>query len=488
MTAKRWRLRLLFAGVLISAVALALLAAYRISLGTLDGRLMRALPADEAAGILHGVRDAYFGAAFLILLGTAVVAIVFANMLSERIEHLRAEIVARARGAPARGRMEGSRITEIQALGSAVEFLVSEFAERTAVLGRDRDELALLVSAVSEGILQIDGEGRVVRANPAAMELLGLPRHPRGQAVSTLVRHHELRKLLERAAQGQAIETSEIGLDEQRLLVASRPFVEGSAHGTVVALVDLTALRRLEGVRRDFVANVSHELKTPLTSIRGYIETLLSDELPDDTRRQFLDVVRKNADRLHRIVDDLLDLSRLESGGWRPELRVVDPLAAAREAWAACVEHAAGKALTFQASGERVAALADPGGLNQVLANLYDNAIRHTPPGGAIHVRVHHVEDAGSGWAVLDVQDTGSGIPRDALPRVFERFYRVDPARSRAEGGTGLGLSIVKHLLERMGGSIEAQSELGKGTTMRVRLPAAVETEEPAAGKAGTGA
>ena len=475
MTPNRWRLRLLLAGALTGAVMLALLIAYRAAIVPLRTRLAEVLAPDAVARVVHDVSDAYFGAVFLLLLVTAVLGITFANILSDRIERLRTEIVARARGGRAGERMPRSSIAEIHALSSAVEFLVSEFAERTSTLGRDRDELALLVNAVSEGILQIDGEGRIVRANPAAMELLGLPRHPRGQAVGTLVRHNELRKLLERAARGEAVATSEIALDELRLLVVSRPFVEGDARGTVVALVDLTALRRLEDVRRDFVANVSHELKTPLTSIRGYVETLLTDELPNDMQRQFLDVVQKNADRLHRIVEDLLDLSRLESGGWRPELRTVELLAVARETWTASAERAAAKSLAFDASGDSISAIADPGGLRQVLANLYDNAIRHTPAGGSISARVRHVRSGGASWAVLEVQDTGTGIPRDALPRVFERFYRVDPARSRAEGGTGLGLSIVKHLLERMGGSVEAESDLGKGTTIRVRLPAALD-------------
>jgi signal transduction histidine kinase len=227
---------------------------------------------------------------------------------------------------------------------------------------------------------------------------------------------------------------------------------------------------------------VSHELKTPLTSIRGYVETLLSDDLPAEMQRQFLDVVHANAERLHRIVEDLLDLSRLESGGWRPEIRHVDPLAIARDAWLGAAPAAHAKSLTFNAVGDSISALADPAGLRQVLVNLYDNAIRHTPAGGAVTVRVRRGAGAygdaaqRTEWAVIEVQDSGTGIPGDALGRVFERFYRVDPARSRAEGGTGLGLSIVKHLVERMGGDVAAESELGKGTLVRVRLPLASPT------------
>jgi signal transduction histidine kinase len=271
----------------------------------------------------------------------------------------------------------------------------------------------------------------------------------------------------------------EVTIDDRRLLVTARP-IPGQGNGArspggaVVAFTDLTELRRLEGVRRDFVANVSHEIRTPLTSIRGYVETLLSDDLPADMQRQFLGVIEKNAERLHGIVDDLLDLSRLESGGWRPELRPLRALTVADDVWTGCQRRAADKHIEFRREGEDATVVADPGGLRQVLSNLFDNALRHTPDGGRITVRVRGggtASDAGK-LVAIDVQDTGSGIPRDSLPRIFERFYRVDPARSRAEGGTGLGLSIVKHLVESMGGDVTAESELGKGTTMRIRLPA----------------
>src|SRR5690606_14913974 len=216
----------------------------------------------------------------------------------------------------------------------------------------------------------------------------------------------------------------------------------------------------------------------------------------------------KNACRLQQIVDDLLDLSRLESGGWRPELQPLQVARIAEEAWGPFRERAAEKGVAFLVEpGDAVPARADPPGLRQIFSNLFDNALRHTPAGGRIAVHVGVSCDAGAvpgaragrlgeplavghgaalghashpaapdpagRWVVVEVRDTGSGIPRDALPRIFERFYRVDPARSRAEGGTGLGLSIVKHLVESMGGDVAAESELGKGTTIRFRLPAA---------------
>ncbi|MGH7751240.1 MAG: sensor histidine kinase, partial [Gemmatimonadales bacterium] len=263
---------------------------------------------------------------------------------------------------------------------------------------------------------------------------------------------------------GREVEDRELELDGRALLVTGRVVADGR---TLVVLHDVTRLRRLEAVRRDFVANVSHELKTPLTSIAGYAETL-SHEAEGDARR-FAETILSNARWMQRLVDELLDLSRIEAGAWNPSPRVVDLVEAAREAWAPFAESAAARQVAFdvRAAKEAPAATVDPEALEQILANLFDNALRHTPPGGKITVDTA----AAPGGVALRVQDTGSGIPREHLPRVFERFYRVDAARSRAQGGTGLGLSIVKHLVEAHGGRVWAESRVGEGTTIHVFLP-----------------
>ena len=363
-----------------------------------------------------------------------------------------------------------SVLGELNLQAGVVSRLAVAAAERSASLAAAHAEMAGLIDAVSEGILQIDRDARIVRANRAAVDLLGLPRAPRGQQVATVLRHAELRQRVERVAAGEELPAFEVKTDD-RLLLVSAHRVEGA--GAIVVLVDLTEMRRLEDVRRDFVANASHELKTPLTSIRGYSETLLTDELPADMRRQFLETIRSNAERLQRIVDDLLDLSRIESGRWRPEAEPLDPSAVAAEAWHARRAAAAAKGLTLEAdfAGDARLVLADGVALAQIFGNLFDNAIRYARPETPIRVRGR---PAASGSSVLlEVTDQGTGIARDALPRIFERFYRVDPARSREAGGTGLGLAIVRHLVESMGGEVEAESELGKGTTIRFHLPAA---------------
>jgi signal transduction histidine kinase len=436
--------------------------------------------------VLADLRVAFAVLAVLALLSAFLVAFLLGGRLGRQLRRLRTESTARSRGE--RTSMTRTGVAEVQAAAGAIDLLATELEKRCDALAFERDELALLLNSVSEGILQVDAEGRIVHANPAARTLLGLRGTGGRQPVAALVRNAELREVIERAADGANVPACEVTLDDRRLLVAARPLGgvqlgEGeSLVGAVVAFTDLTEIRRLEGVRRDFVANVSHELKTPLTSIRGYVETLLSDELPLDMQRQFLEVIQKNAERLHGIVDDLLDLSRLESGGWRPEIQRVDALDVVQDVWNGLRDRVGRKSIEFAPLGEPVAVLADPAGLRQVLSNLLDNAIRYTPSGGRITARVARISEgpdtpasngAAPGWVMLEIRDTGSGIPRDALHRIFERFYRVDPARSRAEGGTGLGLSIVRHLVESMGGDVAAESELGKGTTLRVRLPAA---------------
>jgi len=245
----------------------------------------------------------------------------------------------------------------------------------------------------------------------------------------------------------------------------------GEVGELAVAISQLSVqLDALEKTRRDFVANVSHELRTPLTIVGGFAETLVEDDdVPADNRRQFAKTILDNTRRMQRIVDDLLDLSRIESGGWVPRPVDTDLRGAIAEA-AALVRDAAerkGIALTVQVASEASRASLDRTALRQILTNLSENAIRHTPTGGS--VTIFTLADRGGVW--VGVRDTGEGIAPEHLSRVFERFYRVDTGRSRDSGGTGLGLSIVRHLAEAHGGTTQATSEVGRGTTIRVFFP-----------------
>jgi signal transduction histidine kinase len=250
--------------------------------------------------------------------------------------------------------------------------------------------------------------------------------------------------------------------------------------GTLLVLRDISQLRQLETVRRDFVANVSHELKTPLTSIAGYAETLVTEATPETHAAQIAATNVAHARRMQRLVEDLLDLSRIESGGWRPVPTSIDVAGAAHEAWLQFATRAQSAGVTFAvqvaASANRLAA--DPDGLRQVLTNLFDNALRHMPRGGRLVVSAAPLA-GDDGGVTLAISDTGTGIPEAHLPRIFERFYRVDPGRSREEGGTGLGLAIVKHLVEAHGGRATAESVLSRGTTIRLVFPSQPTVTEP---------
>jgi signal transduction histidine kinase len=238
----------------------------------------------------------------------------------------------------------------------------------------------------------------------------------------------------------------------------------------VIAMMDLTTRRRLETIRRDFVANVSHELKTPLTVISGFAETVQDPDLPPADRERFMATIEQNARRMQRIVDDLLDLSRYESGSWVPNVITNDVAGIVSDVFTGLQRAADEKKLTmtFSASDDARRVDADPTALRQILANLIENAVRHTSRGG-ITVRA---EAAPKGGTTVSVSDTGSGIPIEHLGRIFERFYRVDSGRGRGEGGTGLGLAIVRHLVEAHGGSVRAESVVGQGTTITIHFPA----------------
>jgi signal transduction histidine kinase len=339
---------------------------------------------------------------------------------------------------------------------------------RLAELERERSEMAALIASMVEGVVASDARGAVTTMNPAARALLGIGEDEAPPPIGELLRSRSARDVVESAVAGRMSTGVDAEIGGRTVLLTGHPLDQG---GAVLVLHDVTDLKRLETVRRDFVANVSHELKTPLTVIRGYAETLQGGDQPPALRAQFLETILANARRMQQLVDDLLDLSRIESGGWRPEPADVPLEPLAREVWAQVARGPRGEGRAFQVEcgpGADVVR-ADAEALRQVLSNILDNAVRHTPAGGTVVVRATHE----SGGTRIDVADTGPGIPSDHLPRIFERFYRVDPARSRELGGTGLGLSIVKHLVEAHGGHVEARSTLGAGTTITAVFPPA---------------
>ena len=432
-----------------------------------DGGVVRvAMPLLEVNSVVRGAQSSVLvGALLAILLGSLLAWAAGRSVARPLTE---AADVARDIAAGKMPRFPHSGIPDMDAMVEALRGMHEELETRFAALREQQAETQALVNAMVEGVLSCNREGGAVTANPAARKLLGYGAKSPLPDLPVLFHHEEARKAVAATLRGELTPDREVDLDGRICLLSARPLPVG---GAVVVLHDLTELRRLETVRRDFVANVSHELKTPLTSISGYAETLLGDRPDEETTRRFLETILQNARRMQGLVDDQLDLSRIESDSWRPSPQTVQTEAALRDAWA--VVQGAGRPLhTFEVQvmpgAENV--WVDPQALRQVLVNLYDNARRYSPEGGAIET-IASVPSGGGQDIQITVQDHGSGIASEHLPRIFERFYRADTSRSRAEGGTGLGLAIVKHLVEAHRGWVWAESTLGQGTRISFILP-----------------
>jgi two-component system phosphate regulon sensor histidine kinase PhoR len=409
-------------------------------------------------------QGAIAGAAIVALALGSLLALVAARSITRPLSALVG--ASRAIAAGALPRFPRSGIPDIDALVQALRQMHRQLADRFEELRRERAESAALVEAMTEGVIAADGRGRITTANAAARRLLGYGAHETLPDLPELFRAKAAREVVDAALDGAAVQNRELELDGSMLIVNARPLAAG---GALLVLHDVTEIRRLEAVRRDFVANVSHELKTPLTSISGYAETILTDRPEPELERRFLATILGNARRMQHLVDDLLDLSRIESGRWTPTVEAVDVAGVIRETWASLGDRVHAVALVVDVAPDAPTVDADAEAVRQILTNLLENSLRHTPDGGRITgwTRGH------GGGVTVGVTDTGQGISGEHLPRIFERFYRADASRSREEGGTGLGLAIVKHLVEAHGGRVGAESTRGRGTTVSCWFPSA---------------
>ncbi len=367
-----------------------------------------------------------------------------------------------------------SDVREIHELGQALQIMEGRVRDSLEVVAVERNQATAILNRLAEGVIAMDREGRLLLVNDAARRLLGLaPEAPAGESFFELVRQHELTALAAEGLKAPARASQPVRLlqpEERLLLVHTVPApAESAGPHLVLVLQDITESEQYERLRKDFVANVSHELKSPLTSIRSLTETLLDGALQDaEHNRRFVELIDQDAARLTMLIDDLLALSEIESHAVPLRLATV-PLRPLIESVAA--------SLRPRAQGQRVsvavdvapdlAAEADPDRLRQVLFNLMENAIKYNHAGGRVRVAAQRVAEG----LQLEVEDTGIGIPAKDQPRVFERFYRVDKARSRELGGTGLGLAIVKHIVEAHGGRVGLSSQPDRGTIFTVFLP-----------------
>jgi len=332
---------------------------------------------------------------------------------------------------------------------------------------QNQRQLETLLNSMQDAVIAVDAEGRVQWANQGMMELTQRVRL-QAHLVET-VRDPELLRAVK-----EAVDTRTVRGGRAIAIVSGKTFDVTAAPlpdgGAVAVLRDLTERELLEKTRRDFIANVSHELRTPLTNIQGYSETLLDTISPDSPQREFLEIIRKNAARMGRLTEDLLALARVESGEKRFELEAVTPEDLLRDAAQNFAETSGGRDLELEVKdGAPQLVFADRDAIHHVFGNLLENALKYAGTGTRVILGARPVEDA----VEFYVQDFGPGIPSEHLPRLFERFYRVDKARSRESGGTGLGLAIVKHIVLAHGGTIRAESELNHGATFLFTLPRA---------------
>ena len=331
-----------------------------------------------------------------------------------------------------------------------------------------------LFNSMIEGVLLLDQDGRVQMVNQSLELLFGLDKDIRGQTIMEAFRLHELSALVSRLLKEGTVLGSELelpGLESRCFQVNATavPDRSGRQRGSILVFHDLTRIKQLENTRQEFVANVSHELRTPLSLIKGFVETLI-DGAKDDpaVATRFLQTIDKHADRLTFLIEDLLTISRLESGQIVLNLQPTVLHAVAERVTDDLRTRAGDRRVRLENTvPDNLCARADADRLQQVLFNLVDNAIKYGRPEGVVVIGGRQV-DAGN--AEMWVQDDGPGIPPEAIERVFERFYRVDKARSRDQGGTGLGLAIVKHIVQSHGGEVRVQSELGKGSTFHFTL------------------
>ncbi len=355
----------------------------------------------------------------------------------------------------------------VDRLAAAINLLVHSLRERIVRCERENERMMTMFASMLEAVIAVDEHTRIVALNPASLELFGLDADKAtGKLLLESVRNNDIAELVAGVLERGAHITREISLTgprQQLLRIKASPLGDRAGlRGCLLVIDDVTEIRKLERARSDFVANISHELKTPLTSIKGFVETLLEGALDDkEHSREFLRIIQEHTDRLNGLINDLLELSYLES-------KQVE-LAASRFGLRALAEHvvtgfsarARKRFCTVTVSGLEAEITADKGKIEQVLTNLIDNALKFNKENGTIDISISRRD----GRVRVEVRDSGIGIPDKDLPRIFERFYRVDKARSRDMGGTGLGLSIVKHIVELHGGTVGVESTEGLGTT-----------------------
>ncbi|HYC46453.1 MAG TPA: ATP-binding protein [Burkholderiales bacterium] len=437
---------------------------------TAVGTARIALPLTDLDEALAEMRRTLLIGALVALLVAILISLSAAQLTARRLLDL-AHAARRIAAGDLGTRTRASGNDEIAALGHAMDHLSESLSRTLHELRSERDVLTGILSSMNEGVLVVGEDGRIALTNPALRAMLLLGSDAVGKSILQVIRNADLNELLQRAADrgDSEAELDLAGLRPRRVLVRAVK-LHDSPGGVLAVVVDVTELRRLEAVRRDFVANASHELRSPLTTVRAAAETLRTIENDPAAADRFITLIERNAERLAALIDDLLELSRIESRELRLEMERLELAPVVERVVIQHAHRAQVRGITLtQALGGVPYVRADRRALEHVLGNLIDNALKYCPRGATVKVTASAENDT----VRLSVIDTGPGIAAEHLPRLFERFYRVDAGRSRELGGTGLGLAIVKHLVEAMGGEVSVTSTAGAGSTFSFTLPRA---------------
>ncbi|WP_408955912.1 two-component system histidine kinase PnpS [Natroniella sp. ANB-PHB2] len=441
--------------------------------GEMIGIVRGAMKLDDLKKLFWGIWN--------VLLRAGVVVIIISMLLSLKMTEKLTTPIERITSAAqkiANGFLDHKLVIrtkdEIGQLAEMFNYMVSRVKEKIEELSAEKNKIEAIVTSIADGVIAVNIQEEVILFNPAAEDTFGVKEQEViGKSIIQITKTYKLDELIEKTLQQAEVLTEEVEilLPEKRIFRIQVAPIKGNqeVRGAVAVLRDITEIRRLERMRKDFVSNVSHELKTPLTSIKGYVETLIDSKLDYETAQYFLRIINDEANRLERLIINLLDLSKIESESNLGGSQKVDLVEVIRDASSLLKNKAEEKEIDLKLCLplESTIIKGDQDQLARLMINLIDNAIKYTLQGGKVKVALYLENDE----IILKVEDNGIGIPKEDLERIFERFYRVDKARTRKQGGTGLGLSIVKHIVRQYNGEIDVESKLEQGTKFIISLP-----------------
>jgi len=440
------------------------------------GILRTAIPVDHIDKTLDAIQMRIAFAGLIIAAFAALLSLLLSHRIRRPIDDIKKGAESFSRG-EFDVHLPGSELEEIAGLSETMKRMAGELRDRIRTITEQRNELEAVLSSMAEGVFGVDREERLLGMNPSAARIFGCnPATAQGRTIQEVIRLSELHRFVVRALSDEEPVEEDLILygEEERIVRAhGTPLrdAEGKRIGVLIVLNDVTRLTRLENIRKDFVANVSHEIKTPITAIKGFVETLQEGHAQDSEEiERFLGIIHKHVDRLEAIVEDLLTLSRIEKEAETQEITLEEHLVRAIlvRAVQACENKAESKKIRLELDcSEDLKGRINPLLLEQAVVNLIDNAINYSEEGKSVAVAAQETAQE----ILIRVHDHGSGIERKHLERIFERFYRVDKSRSRKLGGTGLGLAIVKHIVQAHGGRVSVESQLGIGSTFILHLP-----------------